>query len=340
MLGYPARRCARVAVGLLLSFPLVPQLASGQTVIATIPATDGVLGNPMTIGVNPLTNKVYIAGDGVEVVDQKTNKILETISVGGGSLSDIAIDPVRRMAYVFDASDTGSPAVYAINLTTNAIVNSLVTNAGYPPPMLALNPVTNRLYVELPGGIAVLDASTFAQIASIPYSQSGPPAQIAVNPATNRIYMLYNLFPGFMQVVDGKTNTTITTLSGLAELAISLDIDPFRNLIYVSGEFGQVSVVNGANNTLITTINNIPGQPGGISVDPANRKVYLANFALNEVQIIDETTNTLESTTIPVGAGPENTAIDFLHGLLYVGNTNENSSGVPNGASVSVIKLN
>ena len=340
MYFYPAQKCVKLALCLLSVSPLLANLASAQKVIATIPATDGVLGNPMTMAVNPLTNRLYIAGGAVEVVDQKNNNILQTISVGGGSLSDIAVDPVRRMAYVFDDADSVTPSLYAINLTTNTIVNSLSTNAGYPPPMLALNPVTNRLYVELPSGITVIDASSFAQIASIPYSQTGPPAQIAVNPATNRIYMLYNLFPGFMQVIDGSTNTTITTMTGLAELAISLDIDPFRNLIYVSGEFGQVSVVNGATNTLVTTINNIPGQPGGISVDPANRKVYLANFALNEVQIIDEATNTLESTTIPVGAGPENTAIDYVHGLLYVGNTDENGNYVPNGTTVSVIKLN
>jgi YVTN family beta-propeller protein len=322
-----------------LSFPLLTNLASGQTVVATIPATDGTSGNPMTTAINPFANRLYIAGDGVEVVDQRTNKILDTISVGGGSLTDIAVDPVRRMAYVFDATGTLSPALYAINLTTNTIVNSLGTNAGYPPPMLALNPVTNRIYLGVPDAILVLDASTFKQIASIPYT-SGLLAQMVVNPVTNRIYVLYNLFPGYMQVIDGNTNTTITTMTGLAELAISLDIDRLRNLIYVSGQLGQVSVVNGATNTLITTINNIPGQPGGISVDPANRKVYLANFALNEVQIIDEATNTLESTTIPVGAGPENTAIDYVHGLLYVGNTDENSNYVPNGVTVSVVKLN
>ena len=160
MYFYPAQKCAKLALCLLSVFPLLANLASAQKVIATIPATDGVLGNPMTMAVNPLTNRLYIAGDGVEVVDQKNNNILQTISVGGGSLSDIAVDPVRRMAYVFDDSDSVTPSLYAINLTTNTIVNSLSTNAGYPPPMLALNPVTNRLYVELPSGITVIDVSS------------------------------------------------------------------------------------------------------------------------------------------------------------------------------------
>lgn len=335
----PALKCVKLAVCMLITFPSLVNYASAQTVIATIPATDGVEGNPMTMAVNPFTNRLYIAGDGVEVVDQKTNTVLETIPVGGGSLSDIAVDPVRRMAYVTDAPYSGTPSVYSINLTTNTIVNSFPIYQSYPPPMLALNPLTNRLYVEGNNGIVVLDASSFQQIASIPYSHSGPAAQIAANPATNRIYMLYNLFPGFMQVIDGNTNTTITTMTGLAELATSLDIDPFRDRLYVSGELGQVSVVNGATNALITTINNIPGQPEGISVDPANQKVYLANAAQNEVQIIDEATNTLESTTIPVGSGPVNTAIDYAHGLLYAGNTNE-FNYVPNGTTVSVIKVN
>ena len=69
-----------------------------------------------------------------------------------------------------------------------------------------------------------------------------------------------------------------------------------------------------------------------------HQKIYLANSSLNEVQIIDGTSNTLESTTIPVGNYPDNTAIDYLHGLLYVGNTNA-FNYVPNGTTVSVIKL-
>ncbi|KAA6461030.1 YncE family protein [Acidobacteria bacterium AB60] len=292
----------------------------------------------MTIGINPATSRVYIAGDGVEVVDQKTNAILTTISVGGGSLSDIAVDPVRRLAYVFDDSNTVTPGLYVIDLNSNTIVNSLATGAGYPPPKLALNPATNRLYVGLPDGVHVYDASTLSQLALVPYTYSQL-AKINVNPVTNRIYVLYNLFPGFMQVIDGKTNTTITTVGGLAELADGMDIDLFRDLIYVSGELGQVSVVNGATNALVTTINNLPGQPEGVSVDAANQKVYVANFALNQVNIINEKTNTLTSATVPVGPGPVNTAIDAVHGLLYVGNSDENSNYVPNGTSVSVIRV-
>jgi YVTN family beta-propeller protein len=71
-------------------------------------------------------------------------------------------------------------------------------------------------------------------------------------------------------------------------------------------------------------------------VDPLTRRVYLSNLGLNEVNVIDGATNTLTSTVIPVGTTPDFSAIDLLHGLLYVGNTAEFE---PGSVSVSVISL-
>lgn len=333
---------ARSVFQAALALPLLGSLAFAQSVIATIPATDGTQGNPMSIAINPLTSRVYIAGSNVQVVDENTNQVLDTISFGSGEFQGIAVDPVLRRAYVIDALD----GIFAINLTTNTVVQNVEGANNFNG--IAVNPKTHRVYVQGPdnNGVAALfvyDGPTLHPIATIDdnsptYQPFGDPqVTVIVNPVTNKIYVPVNLYPGALWVVDGNTNTNVTTITGLADLAYGGDVDPLRNLIFVGGWFNQLSVVNGATNILIATYPNTATQPNAIAVDPIHQKVYLISQAQNLVQIFNEKTNTFESTTIPVGGAPDNAAIDYAHGLLYVGNTGE--AGGPPPPSVSVVKL-
>jgi DNA-binding beta-propeller fold protein YncE len=338
---FPAAR-VRSVFKILFTLPLLGSLAFAQSVVATIPATDGTLGNPMSIAVNPLTARVYIAGSTVEVVDQKSNQILDTISVGSGQLQGIAVDPVLRRAYVADAVD----GLFAIDLNTNTVVGN---NPNSTLNGIAVNPITHRVYAQGPDNpneaeaLFVYDGPTLNLIATVDDTGTDytplpdPQVYVVVNPASNMIYVPINRFPGALWVVNGKTNISVTTITGLADLAYGADVDPLRNLIFVGGWFNQLSVVNGATNTLLQTYPNTATQPDGISVDPIRQKVYLMSQAQDLVQIFDEKTNTFEPTTIPVGGAPDNSAIDYAHGLLYAGNTGE--AGGPPPPSVSVIQL-
>lgn len=333
---------ARSVLQAALILPLLGSLTYAQSVIATIPATDGTEGNPMTIAVNPLTSRVYIAGSNVEVVDQKSNKIITTIPVGSGQLQGIAVDPVLNRAYVIDNGD----GLFAIDLNTNTVVGN------YPYANVngvAVDLFTHRVYMQAPdfatgaAGMFVFDGATLKLLATIDDSGTyqpfgNPQDQVVVNPVTNMIYTSVNLFPGAVWVIDGKTNTSVTTITGLADLAYGIDVDPARNLVWVGGQFGQVSEVNGATNTLISN-SNPNTYINGISVDPVRQKVYAISTGGNEVQIVDEKTNTVEATTVPVGGAPVNSAIDYVHGLLYLGNTGETYQPNAPPPSVSVIKL-
>lgn len=323
--------------------PLLGSLAFAQSVIATIPATDGTEGNPMTIAVNPLTGRVYIAGSNVEVVDQKTNQIIDTITVGSGQLQGIAVDPLLRRAYVVDYVD----GLFAIDLTTDTIVGNYQDLA---PNGVAVNPVTHRVYVESfdytndAAALFVFDGRTLNLITTIDDNGQGQPfgdpqCVVVVNPVTNMIYVPVNLYTPNLWVVDGNTNTNVTTIPNLAPISYGADVDPLRNLIYVGGWTNELSEVNGATNTAITTFSNLDTQPDGISVDPFHGKVYIVSQQEDLVQIFDEKTQTFESTTIPVSGAPVNSTIDYIHGLLYVGNTGETYQNNPPPPSVSVIKL-
>ena len=59
----------------------LPHAAGAPAVIATI----SVGGYPIDAGVNPTTNRIYVAnttGDSVAVVDGSTNAVITTITVG------------------------------------------------------------------------------------------------------------------------------------------------------------------------------------------------------------------------------------------------------------------
>jgi YVTN family beta-propeller protein len=339
---FPFRRRSLSALMIALTLPLLAGFAWAQSVIATIPSTDGTEGNPMTIAVNPLTQLAYIAGSNVQVVDEKTSEVLDTIAVGTGQLNGIAVDPVLRRAYVVDDPD----GLFAIDLNSNAIVGNYPYSNVYG---VAVNPVTHRVYVygsDYTNGkaaVLVFDGPSLNLLATIDDAFSegpvpNPQVQMAVNPVTNKIYAVVCLYPGGVWVVDGNTNTSEALITGLAPLANGLDVDPLRNLIWVAGQFGQVSEVNGATNTLIST-SNPNTYLNGISVDPVNQTVYAISTGDDEVQIIDEKTNTVETTTVPVSGAPVNSAIDYVHGLLYVGNTGETYQNNPPPPSVSVISL-
>jgi YVTN family beta-propeller protein len=315
------------ACALLFPFSGIPALA--QKVIATIPAQKGIPEFPLTIAVNPLTHLVYIAGDGVQVVDQRTNIPVTTLDIGQDSNSGIAINPVTRKLYVLDYF-TG---LYVVDLTTNAVVYNFPI---YAAAAVAYNPVTNRVYtLDNIGNVWVNDGTTGGLIQEI-VTGASQAFTMSINPVTNRLYIPEELVPGQLVVVDAGTNA-VTTVPLVGGSAFYAAVDTLRNVIYVSDSYGQVDVLNGATNVETATITGISGQPGGLSVDPLTRRVYLSNLPLDEVEVIDGATNTLTSTVIPVGATPFFSTIDLFHSRLYVGNTAEYENGAP--VSVSVISL-
>ena len=330
------RKLAYAAACALL-FPFSGIAASAQTVTATIPAQEGSDGLPLTIAVNPLTQLVYIAGNGVEVVNQRTNTPVRTIDIGQNQLSGIAINPATRKLYVTDFN-TG---LYVVDLTSNTVVGHFPLAVAFG---VAYSPVTNRVYtLDNEDNVWVNDGITGAlikEIVTIPPGGTPLGSTITINPATNLIYIPQGTTPGEVLVVNVATNA-VTTVPLEGSGSFYAGADPLRNIIYISdsgnaASGSQVDVLNGATNKDIALITGIPLQAEALSVNPLTRQVYLSN-ANGTVEVIDGKTNTLTSTVIPVGTNPIFSTIDLVHGLLYVGNTAEFQPGTQ---SVSVVKLN
>src|SRR5207237_5845434 len=98
-------RVARLGAVALLLAALVVAAAPAQAaqatrphVIATVPVGDG----PSGIGVNPRTNRAYVAdyrADTLSVIDGSTNTVIATIDVGSGPAA-VGVNPVNNRIYV------------------------------------------------------------------------------------------------------------------------------------------------------------------------------------------------------------------------------------------------
>jgi YVTN family beta-propeller protein len=213
--------------------------------------------------------------------------------------------------------------VYVVNTQNNQVITSIPVPGS--PAQMGINIRLNRIYVSEFGSgsaVAVIDGNTNTVMASIPVPL---PQNFAVNLVNNRVYISNNNFFGAVTVVDGNTNTVIAEVRTAGQFTIGVGVDPVRNLIYAADETGTLNVIDGNTNTLIaeTTLST---ELVGLSVNPFTNRIYVADFAQNQVDIVDGNRRQ-QIGRVPTDIGPRQSAIDLLHERLFV-TTN---------ASVSVI---
>ena len=188
-----------------------------------------VLGsNPNALAVNSSANMVYVAtATGIVVVDGSTDLQVTTIPVLNAT--GVAADSTRGKLYaVYQNGATFSLAV--VDATSNTVISTVALRSGAYG--IAVNPVTNRLYITLStaGGVQVLEGVGYTEIA---YSGTGAePEAVAVNTVTNTIYIA-NLAGQTVTILDGSTNLGQYTRSVPSPWAIA--VNEATNLIYVAG---------------------------------------------------------------------------------------------------------
>lgn len=144
---------------------------------------------------------------------------------------------------------------------TNTVVENI--KVGNFPSGLAVNPITNKLYVsnvepakiiDIPTGVLVVDGKTNSIIKIVKSIRLEAIAEgVAVNPNTNMVYVT-NPFSNTTSVIEGNTGTVVKIIGvGLGPTGVAIDVS--RNLIYVTNEkSNSVSVIDGKTNTVVTTI--------------------------------------------------------------------------------------
>ncbi len=279
---------------------------------------DSNASNPESIAVNPVTNSVYVANHSgsVTVIDGASNSITRTIAnpgaanLAGGAM---AVNSTTNKIYVtFGLSNqivTPNPVppgnVAVIDGVSNVATLIQDPNA-VAPVAVAVNPVTNKIYVanrgnsslSNNGNITVIDGTTNATTTIADPGAIGPTA-VAVNTATNKIYVANKDDAamdqdGGVTVIDGATNAVVNVKDPNAVALHGVAVDETANKVYVanggsgamSANTGNVTVIDGASNTTITVTDPNAIVPAAVAADAGARKIYVGNSGSSNATVI------------------------------------------------------
>jgi YVTN family beta-propeller protein len=259
----------------------------------------------------------------IAVVDAVAGRVTGEIDLGEGSAFGLAANPDTDIVYAGDQVFT--KRVYAIDGRTNRVVRS--AEVGGDPRGLAVNPVTDKLYVTLTnqGKLVVLDGTTLAVEATLDFGLIEP-AKVAVNPVTNTVYVSNANRRGAdssVTVIDGATNTVTATI-GVDRYALGIAVNPLANKVYVSNYTSEtLTVIDGATNGIVGKA-YVGGSPTGVEVDPIAKKVYVTNFEQKgAVTVIDDVTHQVRRLRVrPAVLG---LTVDSRAGRVYAASQTEGS---------------
>ncbi|MDY6794551.1 MAG: DUF5719 family protein [Actinomycetota bacterium] len=285
--------------------------------------TVNVGSNPWSVGVNPTTNKIYVANAGsntVSVIDGSTDTVSTTVGVGW-SPQGVGVNPTTNKIYVSNYLEN---MVSVIDGSTDTVLKTI----GMPGPRgVGVNPTTNKIYVSnyLENMVSVIDGSTDTVSTTVGVGWS--PQGVGVNPTTNKIYVT-NGDGNTVSVIDGSTDT-VSKRVGVGIVPAGVGVNPTTNKIYVANSIDStVSVIDGSTDTVSKTLHlRLGSYPIGVGVNPTTNKIYVANFEGRTVSVIDGSTDTV-SETIGVGNEPVGVGVNPNTDKIYVANSRTNTVSV------------
>lgn len=197
---------------------------------------------------------------------------------------------------------------------------------GIEPAAVAVNTLTNKVYVAGGGVVTVIDGET-NRTATIPVGSR--PVAIEVNAVTNKIYVVNQGIPlrnirGSVTEIDGVSNSTVTIRDPHATFPIAVGVNPVTDKIYVTNFNGNVTVIDGRTRltTTLTDRNGAFAYPIAVAVNSVTNKIYVASVNNGSVAIIDGLTNSI--TSVPVTdrnvLSPVALAINSVTNKIYVAN--------------------
>jgi YVTN family beta-propeller protein len=254
-----------------------------------------------------------------------TVPLLPAVSSNALVVVPLAVNTATNKIYASNGTDTVTVIDGATNSTTAIPV-------GAPVEVLAVNPVTNMVYVGEQSNVVVIDGATNST------TTLGVPGAVAlaVNTTTNQIYAVSG---AAITVIDGATNSTTSIPDPSGPVAVA--VNEATNQIYVanvSESCGSlpnscvytVTVIDGASNNTSTVTVQDPAV--AVAVNAVTNQIYVVNSSNpGFVTVIVGATN--NTTTIPVGKGPNAVAINATTNTIYVTNSIDGTVTVINGST-------
>ena len=210
-------------------------------------------------------------------------------------------------------------------------------NVGSGAGSIAVNPLTNQIYVPSTGGFSVIDGATNTVATStLPDAQGYP---VAANPVTNTFYLTTvhqdpecgkTSCPEFaLAAVNGTTGVSSETGAGVFFFSEGIAANPTTNQIYVAAKFP--AVIEGATNALNRISSSFDA--GRVDVNPVTNEIYFAGGLLTvpggpAVAVVDGSNNTV-TATLTLAASASAVAVNPITNEIYL--------TIPQNGTVSVI---
>ena len=276
--------------------------------IGTIPKISGRLR------LNPLTNHIYgwasrSPGYILQIADGATNAVADNVYLDG-NLENYGLSTTLGKVFALHAS---WPSAWAKKMTVIQDVSStgpvpspvpdLLTTLDLPEDAdaVAVNSVTNRVYVGVDGGLRVFDALT---LASLPFinlatdSYAPPIYDVGVDEAQNRIYAVS---VSRTYVINGANNQKLGELAGGNKIAVN----PNNGRVYITddavwlGDPDRLRIYDGRTLAHIRTIDlgtSSYYQHSRVAVNPTTGYAYCTYSLDDNLRIISPTTDDVVQT--------------------------------------------
>ena len=201
----------------------------------------------------------------VSVVDLKTNKVIETIDVGGGPFD------LRIVNDKLITSNSAEWKLAAISLKDRKVVHKAAVID--TPLGLGVSPDNKKVYVAIhgKGSVQVFDSNDLKELSTIKVGKSA--WYIGVDTAKSKAYVTKRE-ENAIAVIDMKTDKVIGNIeAGKGPIGIAVDSEAGRAYV-VNHEDVSLSIIDTASDKIIGTVKLTPATESTYSGSPWGVAVY------------------------------------------------------------------
>jgi YVTN family beta-propeller protein len=265
-------------------------------------------GAPRALAVDQVLNKTYLLNDDRTVTIIRGNNTTSTVTVApsGSLVNSLTVNPATGIVYVLISCVTPQTCgaggnVVRIDGNSDTVISGTLA-VGIAPIAIAVNPVTNKIYVANQGrggSTATNVLTTIDGPTNIVSTRTADPDStgLAIDPVTNRVYLL-SARTQSVTIFDEISGPPVTIALGETPFAIALD--PTLSRAYISLNItNQVAVIDtssGPGAATLTKISSGSDDPGALLVNQITNRVYFAGT--NGVGVISDGSTTARTVDL------------------------------------------
>jgi YVTN family beta-propeller protein len=250
----------------------------GTKVVVMNTETDKVVGEiPKTEGVHGITvandlGRCFISNgrtSTVSIVDLKTLKLIDTVSVGKNP-DAILYDSYSHRVFVFNGRSNDATILDAKKGT---VVSTLPLGG---KPEFSVTDGKGHVFVNIEdkSEIVVIDAREMKILSRWPITPGEEPSGLAIDIKHNRLFSVCG--NKLMVVVDAEKGTVVTSVP-IGDRTDGCAFDPGTGFVFSSNGEGTLTVVREESPSKFSVVETVKTQAGArtLTVDPKTHTVYI-----------------------------------------------------------------